>query len=79
MIAEEIAALSVLQNFAIDFRELKIDVFGDVAVATSFPLYTWTDANDEKVELGVRSTMVWVKTAAGWKIAHEHNSSPDIR
>jgi hypothetical protein len=76
MIADEIAALSVLQNFAIDFRELKIDVFGEVAVATSFPLYTWTDANDEEVELELRSTMVWVKTADGWKIAHEHNSSP---
>ena len=34
MIAEEIAALSVMQNFAIDFRELKIDVFGDVALTT---------------------------------------------
>lgn len=77
MIAEEIAGVSALQDLSIDFRDLKIDVFGDVAVATSFPLYTWTDANGEKGELQVRATMVYVKTADGWKIAHEHLSSPD--
>ena len=77
MIAGEIARASAVQELSIDFRDLKIDVFGDVAVATSFPLYTWTDANGEKDELQLRATMVYVKTADGWKIAHEHLSSPD--
>ena len=77
MIAVEIAGVSATQDLSIDFRDLKIDVFGDVAVATSFPLFTWTDANGEKGESQVRATMVYVRTPGGWKIAHEHLSSPD--
>jgi len=76
MITGEIAQVSAVQNLSIDWRELKIDVFGDVAVATSFPLYTGTDANGETGELELRATMVYVKTADGWKIAHEHLSPP---
>jgi ketosteroid isomerase-like protein len=76
MIAGEIARMSAVQDLSIDWRELKIDVFGDVAVATSFPLYTWTDENGETGELERRATMVYVKTTDGWKIAHEHLSPP---
>ena len=39
MITGEIARVSAVQNLSIDWRELKIDVFGDAAVATSFPLH----------------------------------------
>ena len=77
MIAEEVASASAVEDVSIEFRDLKIDVFGDVAVATSFPLFAMTNASGEAVEFEVRATMVWVKTADGWKIAHEHNSPPN--
>ena len=77
MIAEEIAAASAARDVSIDQRNLKIDVFGDVAVATCTPLFSFTNAEDEAVKLEARSTMVWVKTVDGWKIAHEHNSPLD--
>jgi len=77
MLANEIAAISGLNDFAIDFRELKIDVFGDVAVATSFPIYRGSDSDGAKIEIERRATMVYVKTADGWKIAHEHLSVPE--
>ncbi len=76
MIAAEIAGVSALQDLSIDFRDLKIDVFGDVAVATSFPHYTWTEANGKRGGMQRRATMVYVNTADGWKIAHEHLSEP---
>ena len=77
MLATEITAISGLDDFAIDFRDLRIDVFGDVAVATSFPIYTGSNSNGEKIEIERRATMVYVKTADGWKIAHEHVSVPE--
>ena len=77
MIGEEIAGASAVRDLSIDFRDLKIDVFGDVAVATSVPLFVMTNASGETVKIEVRGTMVWVKTADGWKIAHEHNSPLD--
>jgi ketosteroid isomerase-like protein len=78
MIADEIASLSSVKDLSIDFRDLKIDVFGDVAVARSFPLFSFKGPNGEAVELEVRSTFVFVKTPNGWKITHEHNSSTNV-
>ena len=77
MLEREVAGLSALEEFSIDWRDLKIDVFGDVAVATAFPIYTGTSADGEKIELERRATMIYVKTPDGWKIAHEHLSVPD--
>lgn len=77
MLAREIEAISALEDFSIEWRDLKIDVFGEVAVATAFPVYTGTKADGERVERERRATMVWVKTPKGWKIAHEHLSVPE--
>jgi ketosteroid isomerase-like protein len=74
MLTAEIAALSGIDDFSTDFRDLKIDVFGDAAVATSFPIYTGTSASGEKIKIERRATMVYVRTPSGWKIAHEHLS-----
>ena len=79
MLETEIAALSAIDDFTADFRDLKIDVFGDVAVATSFPVYTGTSANGEKIKIERRATMVYVRTPHGWKIAHEHLSVPQAQ
>ena len=74
MIASEIAGISTMKDPSVDFRDLRLDVYGDVAVSTSFPLFTWTDESGERVEIEIRSTVVWVKTAHGWRMAHEHNT-----
>jgi ketosteroid isomerase-like protein len=74
MIASEIAGISTMKDPSVDFRDLRLDVYGDVAVSTSFPLFTWTDESGERVEIEIRSTVIWVKTAHGWKMAHEHNT-----
>lgn len=74
MIADEVEAFSAVRNLSIDFRELRVDVLGDVAIATSYPLFTFTDPNGEPAEREARMTLVYVRTSDGWKIAHEHSS-----
>ena len=77
MIAREIANVEALKDLSVDFRDLKIDVFGDVAVTTSFPHFAWTNEDGNRGGMDLRATMVYVKTPDGWKIAHEHLSLPD--
>ena len=74
MIADEIKAVSAAQDLSIEFRDLKIDVFGDVAIATSYPLFTFKDPDGKPGVREARMTLVWVKTPDGWKIVHEHSS-----
>jgi ketosteroid isomerase-like protein len=74
MIADEIKAVSAAQDLSIEFRDLKIDVFGDVAIATSYPLFTYKGPDGEPAAHEARMTLVWVKTPDGWKIVHEHSS-----
>ena len=74
MIADEIKAVSAAQELSIEFRDLKIDVFGDVAIATSYPLFTFKDSDGKPGVREARMTLVWVKTPDGWKIVHEHSS-----
>ena len=62
---EELVALVFAQHMPSD------------AVATSLPLFTLTDADEVTVELELASTLVWVRTTVGWKIAHEHNEAVD--
>jgi ketosteroid isomerase-like protein len=52
---------------------LKIDVFGNVAVATFILDYSFTAAG-AAVRGKERSTLVFVKDGGGWKITHEHLS-----
>ena len=74
MIADEIKAVSAAQELSIEFRDLKIDVFGDVAIATSYPLFTFKDTDGQPGTREARMTLVWVRTPDGWKIVHEHSS-----
>jgi ketosteroid isomerase-like protein len=73
MLAQEWSGVSALEGLSIDWRDLQIDVFGDVAVATSFPHFVLRPPNGEPVELDLVGTLVWVRTDDGWKIAHENN------
>jgi len=52
---------------------LKIDLFGEVGIATFILDYSF-DSGGETVRRRERSTLVFVKEAGAWKIAHEHLS-----
>ncbi len=53
--------------------DLKVDVFGTVAVATFLLDYSF-ETGSEQVRRQARSTLVFVKDHGAWKITHEHLS-----
>ncbi len=60
-------------DVTLDTRDMKVDVFGDVAVVTYYPHVTFK--KDGKMMTGDgRQTLVFVKTNDGWLIAHEHGT-----
>ena len=52
---------------------LKIDVFGEVGIATFILDYSF-DRGGERIQRRDRTTLVFVKEGGAWKIAHEHLS-----
>lgn len=56
-----------------EVRDLRIDVFGDVGIATYYPDVSFV-GDGKSVEVSGRQTLVFVKTDSGWKIAHEHGT-----
>jgi hypothetical protein len=71
----ERAAIEALDFLRLDVEDLKVDVFGDAAVAT-FAMRSEAAAKGQRAEGKVRATIVWVKVGSGWKIVHEHFSPP---
>ena len=69
----ERAGLGGLKAFRPAVEDLKVDVFGPVAVATFFLRYEIETAR-EIVSGKSRSTLVFVREGGAWKIAHEHHS-----
>ena len=69
----EVAHFGSISNFKAEVKDLKIDVFGDVGIATYYPHVTF-----EKDGVGrsgsARQTLVFLKTSEGWKIIHEHGT-----
>jgi ketosteroid isomerase-like protein len=53
---------------------LKIDVFGDVGIATFILDYCYNSGGRTK-HAKERATMVFVKKGGSWKIIHEHLSA----
>lgn len=60
--------------FTPGISDLKVDVFGRVAIATFVFDYKITMDTDEQVAAKARSTMVFVKDGSEWLITHEHFS-----
>ncbi len=69
----EAAELRALDEIRGAFEDVKIDVFGAVAVVTCLFAYE-AAAGDDELSGRVRSTLVMVDDAGDWKIAHEHLS-----
>ena len=65
--------LGAAQNLKMKAEEVKIDLFGNVGIATFILNYSF-DSKGEVVRRKERSTLVFVKDGGDWKITHEHLS-----
>jgi ketosteroid isomerase-like protein len=59
-----------------DVSERVIEVGGDVAFCHGLTHMTGTKTDGARVDLWFRSTVGLRRTAAGWQITHEHDSTP---
>jgi hypothetical protein len=66
-------SLSALDEFTPTVEGLKIDVFGPVAI-TTFVLVYDAAANGDRFSARARTTMIFVRDGAEWRIVHEHLS-----
>lgn len=69
----EVEQLRALQNVDCQMEDVKVDVFGEVAVVTGIWNTTYR-FNDEPGRSSSRSTLVFVRNSGDWLIAHEHHS-----
>ena len=69
----EAAFFGSISSIQYEVRELKIDVFGDVGIATYYPEVSFVRDGSEVVVSG-RQTLVFLKTDSGWKLVHEHGT-----
>ena len=67
-------AFTGVKAFVPNVTDLKVDVFGPVAVTTFVVDYDLTTEDDEELSLRARSTLVFAKDGPEWKIVHEHFS-----
>jgi len=70
----EEAFFGSITNFKQEIRDLKIDVFGDIGIATYSPNVSFVQDGEAKSGSG-RQTLVFLKTENGWKIIHEHGTA----
>lgn len=71
--ASEAAFFSSISNANYEVEDLKIDVFGDVGIATYYPRVSF-ERDGEAVRVTGRQTLVFLNTVDGWKIVHEHGT-----
>ena len=69
----EAAFFGSISNYKQEVRDLKIDVFDDVAVATYYPYVTYV-LDGEEIKGSGRQTFVFLNTKDGWKLVHEHGT-----
>lgn len=69
----EAAFFGSISNFTQRIEDLKIDVFGDIGIATYYPHVSFVQDGEEKPGSG-RQTLVFLNTSSGWKIVHEHGT-----
>jgi len=62
-----------ISDASFELDDIKVDIFGDVAVTTFYNNYSFTK-NNIRTEGKGRVTLVFLKTENGWKIVHEHSS-----
>ena len=73
----EASFFTSITDFTVDPKDMKVDVFGDVAVMTYYPHVTFKK-DGKKMKGNGRQTAVFVKTTEGWLIAHEHGTGTKL-
>ena len=79
----EQAAFANISDYSYALDDLRIDLLGDVAIATFYLSYSGIFVNDysfegSPVSSKARATMVLSRSDKGWRITHEHISKfPD--
>ena len=71
--ASEAAFFGSISKFNQEVKDLKIDVFGDMGIATYYTEVSFVQDGEERKGSG-RQTLVFLKTENGWKIVHEHGT-----
>jgi ketosteroid isomerase-like protein len=71
--AGERATFAMLEAPAVEMKDLVVNVFGDVAVAT-FNGHFVGKVHGNPVARDQQSTLVFVKAGGDWKVVHEHFS-----
>ena len=66
--------LAPIKELSMQADELKIDVFGDFAIATFVSNYSFK-AGGDTIKKQALATLVFVKDRGEWKITHEHFSA----
>ncbi len=80
----EQAAFANISDYAYSIDDLRIDLFGDLAIATFYLSYSGMFVNDYSFEGSpvrgkARVTMVLARSSKGWRVVHEHLSRiPDL-
>lgn len=69
----EAAFFGSITGYRQEARELKVDVFGEVAVATYYPHVSFVQHGETRQGSG-RQTFVFLETPDGWKLVHEHGT-----
>lgn len=65
------------ERVVVDFRDAQTAVSGDLAVVHAFVTYKAVSADGEALRsMDNRITATLRQTGAGWKIFHQHSSSP---
>ena len=75
----EQATFANISDYRYSIDDLRVDMFGEAAIATFYLTYGGMVVNDYSFEGSpisgrARVTMVLVRTPRGWRIAHEHLS-----
>jgi ketosteroid isomerase-like protein len=70
----ESEGLAAATSFKANAEDLKVDVFGNVAIATFVMNYT-IEAAGTVTAARARSTVAFARDQTGWKIIHEHHSA----
>jgi ketosteroid isomerase-like protein len=63
----------LISDASFELEDIKVDVFGDVAVTTFYNNFSFIK-NNIRVKGKGRVTLVFLNTEEGWKIIHEHSS-----
>jgi len=62
-----------IQDASFKLEDIKVDIFGEVAVTTFYNNYSFIK-NEIPIKGKARVTLVFISTEKGWKIVHEHSS-----